>query len=228
MWTWVRSLASLSGLRISCCYELWCSCRRGLDPVLLWLWCRPAAIALIQPLAWELPHAASAAPPPPKKQDVYLFYSHEHWSVSPWQHFCKLRHSDYWYIPITLYNRYTYLVFGDYAGIEDIGDSHCPWPEAQSLRISSPRTLIQIWLEEHGCGSLDRGEICWGTMPGRITGKSPAGVPGGAISGKFLDSELTAKPSKEVLVEAICERCHTVGTHWATAFWRPGKAIWRC
>ena len=32
-------------------------------PVLLWLWCRPAAAApIIQPLAWELPCAASAAP----------------------------------------------------------------------------------------------------------------------------------------------------------------------
>ena len=28
--------------------------RCGLDPVLLWLWRRPAAAALIQPLAWEL------------------------------------------------------------------------------------------------------------------------------------------------------------------------------
>ena len=28
---------------------------------LLWLWCRPAATALIGPLAWELPHAAAAA-----------------------------------------------------------------------------------------------------------------------------------------------------------------------
>ena len=29
------------------------------DLVLLWLWCRPAAIALIPPLAWELPYATS-------------------------------------------------------------------------------------------------------------------------------------------------------------------------
>ena len=29
--------------------------RCGWDPVLLWLWCRPAAAAPIQPLAWELP-----------------------------------------------------------------------------------------------------------------------------------------------------------------------------
>ena len=29
--------------------------RRGSDPVLLWLWCRPAAVAPIRPLAWEPP-----------------------------------------------------------------------------------------------------------------------------------------------------------------------------
>ena len=27
------------------------------DPVLPWLWCRPAAVAPIQPLAWELAYA---------------------------------------------------------------------------------------------------------------------------------------------------------------------------
>ena len=31
------------------------------DPVLLLLWYRPAALALIQPLAWALPYAVSAA-----------------------------------------------------------------------------------------------------------------------------------------------------------------------
>ena len=30
---------------------------RGSDPVLLWLWCRPAAAAPIRPLVWELPYA---------------------------------------------------------------------------------------------------------------------------------------------------------------------------
>ena len=30
------------------------------DPALLWLWYRPAAVALIQPLAWELPYATGA------------------------------------------------------------------------------------------------------------------------------------------------------------------------
>ena len=31
------------------------------DPALLWLWLRPAAVAPIQPLAWELPYAAGMA-----------------------------------------------------------------------------------------------------------------------------------------------------------------------
>ena len=31
--------------------------RHGLDPVLLWLWHRPEAIAPIQLLAWETPYA---------------------------------------------------------------------------------------------------------------------------------------------------------------------------
>ena len=50
----VRSLASLSGLRIQHCLELWGRSRHSLDPVLLWLWCRLAAAAPIGPLAWEL------------------------------------------------------------------------------------------------------------------------------------------------------------------------------
>ena len=33
-------------------------CRRGSNPELLW--CRPAAIALIRPLAWEPPYAVGA------------------------------------------------------------------------------------------------------------------------------------------------------------------------
>ena len=33
----------------------------GSDPVFLWLWCRPAAVAQIRPLAWEPPYAIGAA-----------------------------------------------------------------------------------------------------------------------------------------------------------------------
>ena len=35
--------------------------RRGSDLVVLWLWCRPAAIAPTYPLTGELPYAAGAA-----------------------------------------------------------------------------------------------------------------------------------------------------------------------
>ena len=44
-------------------------CRRSLDPVLLWLWCRPAAIVLIRPLAWEPPYASGAALEKAKRQN---------------------------------------------------------------------------------------------------------------------------------------------------------------
>ena len=34
--------------------------RRGSDLALLWLWGRPAAVALTRPLAWEPPYASGA------------------------------------------------------------------------------------------------------------------------------------------------------------------------
>ena len=37
------------------------------DLAWLWLWCRPAAVAPIWPLAWKLPYAAGQVWPPPKK-----------------------------------------------------------------------------------------------------------------------------------------------------------------
>ena len=39
-----------------------------LDLVLLWLWCRPAAVASIRLLAWELLYAAGAALKKEKKK----------------------------------------------------------------------------------------------------------------------------------------------------------------
>ena len=57
----VRYLVSLSGLRIWHCRELWCGRRLGSDLALLWLWRRPAATALIRPLAWEPLYASGAA-----------------------------------------------------------------------------------------------------------------------------------------------------------------------
>ena len=54
---WPRSLGSGSCVAMSCGVGRW----RGLDLVLLWLWRRPAAVALIKPLAWEPPYAMGAA-----------------------------------------------------------------------------------------------------------------------------------------------------------------------
>ena len=51
----------ISGLRIRRCCELWCRLQTRLDPALLWLWCRPAAVAPIPFLAWEPPYATGAA-----------------------------------------------------------------------------------------------------------------------------------------------------------------------
>ena len=42
--------------------------RYGSNPTLLWLWCRPGATALIQPLAWEPPFAADVALKKPKQK----------------------------------------------------------------------------------------------------------------------------------------------------------------
>ena len=51
---WVKG----SGLAMSC--SVGC-CRHSSDPELLWLWCRLAASAPIQPLDWELPYAMGVA-----------------------------------------------------------------------------------------------------------------------------------------------------------------------
>ena len=71
----VRFLALLSRLRIWCCCELGVGCRRSLDPVLLWLWYRPAAVAPVRPLAWELPYAEGGLKTKKKRVlALYIFY----------------------------------------------------------------------------------------------------------------------------------------------------------
>ena len=66
-----QSLALPSVLKIWRCCELCCrsqmllrsgvGLRCGSDPASLWLWCRPAAAAPIQPLAWEPPFTLGSA-----------------------------------------------------------------------------------------------------------------------------------------------------------------------
>ena len=54
---WPRSVGWGSGIAVSCDLGRRCSS----DSVLLWLWCRPAAVALIWSLAWEPPYTAGVA-----------------------------------------------------------------------------------------------------------------------------------------------------------------------
>ena len=59
--TRIPFLALLSGWRSG--VAVTCGVGRGsdLDSALLWLWCRPAAVAPTGPLAWELPYAMCPA-----------------------------------------------------------------------------------------------------------------------------------------------------------------------
>ena len=60
--------------------------RHGSDLVLLWLWCRLAATALIRPLAWEPPCAAGAALKRQKKQkQKKLVRGEEGTSTTAWR-----------------------------------------------------------------------------------------------------------------------------------------------
>ena len=51
------------GIAVSCVVGYRC-----LDPTLLWLWHKPAAVALIRPLAWEPPYVVGVALKSKKKK----------------------------------------------------------------------------------------------------------------------------------------------------------------
>ena len=61
---WPCSVGRGTSIAVSCGV-----CRRySSDPTLLWLWCRPEAVALIRPLAWEHPYATGTALQSKKKK----------------------------------------------------------------------------------------------------------------------------------------------------------------
>ena len=60
----VRSLVSLSGLRIRRCHELWCRSQSAAR-----IWCGCGIGQRLWPLAWGPPHAAGTALKRPKKKD---------------------------------------------------------------------------------------------------------------------------------------------------------------
>ena len=49
-------------------------CRQDSDLALLWLWCGPAAVAPIRPLAWEPPYTLSVALKSKKKKLDFLLF----------------------------------------------------------------------------------------------------------------------------------------------------------
>ena len=54
---WPHSVGEAFGVAVSCGLDHRCNA----DPLFLWLWCSLAAVAPIQPLAWELPYATCTA-----------------------------------------------------------------------------------------------------------------------------------------------------------------------
>ena len=61
---WPCSVGQGSGMAVSCSVGHRC----GLDPMLLWLWCRLAAVALTRPPACEHPYATGVALKSKKKK----------------------------------------------------------------------------------------------------------------------------------------------------------------
>ena len=76
---WSCSMAWGSGIAVSCGV----GCRHGLDPELLWQWCRLAATALISPLAWKLLYvtyvALKSKKKKKKKKDSRPFWKRWQW-----------------------------------------------------------------------------------------------------------------------------------------------------
>ena len=53
--------------------------RHGLDPSLLWLWCRPAVVTPIRPQAWEPPCATGMALKKKKKKKMQTQTKTKRW-----------------------------------------------------------------------------------------------------------------------------------------------------
>ena len=100
----VPSLASLSGLRICCCCELWCRLQTWLGPNVAMAVTRPAAVTLIQLPAWE-PHMPLVWPRKEKKasKQTLIFrslrFGHGAQSLAPREEAATSQHSSEMQIP---------------------------------------------------------------------------------------------------------------------------------
>ena len=95
---WVQSMVLHSGKRAGIAMICGVGHRRGLDPTLLWLWCRPAAIALIRPLAWKPPCAVGVAIKYKQKESkTHSLKNNLHLNMKSSIHFSnKLSHIVFW------------------------------------------------------------------------------------------------------------------------------------
>ena len=98
----VWSLASLRGLRIRHCCELWRRSPMWLDLAFLWLWLWPAAAAPIQPLVRALPYAVGVAlkskQTNKQKEWLVLRWTYE-LGYGGWFSLCWLNTQSYWLRP---------------------------------------------------------------------------------------------------------------------------------
>ena len=78
----VWSMALLSELRIRCCCELWYMSQTRLGSHLAVAVAQPAAVALVWPLAWELPYTEDIALKKGKKKGVFYCSSMD---INLWQ-----------------------------------------------------------------------------------------------------------------------------------------------
>ena len=93
---WPCSVVWGSGVAVSCGV----GCRCGLVPALLWLWCRPAAIDLIQLLVWESPSYAMGAAL--KRQDSSAKKRERIWTTS--NLFYLISYYDLWFLYNSLFS----------------------------------------------------------------------------------------------------------------------------
>ena len=132
------------------------------DPALLWLWCKPEAIALIQPLAWEPPYASDAPPPPPPTDQK---------KPSP-----KQKSSNYFiWIPLPLISnaRDWTCILMDTCQIH----FHCTTMGTLSPDFKNPIEDINRSFSDHNCLCVDSDScimtITWSTVNQPIIGHTP-------------------------------------------------------
>ena len=121
----VQSLASLSGLRIRCCPELWCRLQTRLRSGVTVALGRPAATALIGHLDWEPPYATGAAlkRQKDKKKKINVWKS-----VFPYQQ-QAIRKCDFSKVSI-------FISYENFKGPSNNFNKICP---------SSMRAILKLW-----------------------------------------------------------------------------------